>query len=267
MNSGPALPKAYWLTALVTILALVPELITSTAAPHIQGTVERALRATPQTLTWIGLVGAAAYATGCVLAAELTRRIGRRPLLCALLGVSVAAELLAATAPNAFTFGAGRVVQGLSGGMLIIVALPPLLVDFPVARITPTVSIAVIVLFGAASAGPLIGGYVAQFDMWRALFVAEAVVSLGGLVLAYLGVAQRDPVSTDQRVDAGALIYTVVGVCGLFCGVGQLATGADVGTPIVVVPLAVGLVALAVLLVMEFRAEEPLSAARSSSCV
>jgi len=258
LADGPPLPKTYWLTAFVAILALVPELISSTAAPHIQRTVEHTLRATPQTLTWIGLVGAAAYATGCVLAAELTRRIGRRPLLCALLGVSVAAELLAAVAPNAFTFGIGRVVQGLSGGMLIIVALPPLLVDFPVARIKPTVSIAVIVLFGAASAGPLIGGHVAQFDRWRALFVAEAGMSLGGLVLAYLGVAQRDPAGPHQRVDAGALIYTVAGVCGLFFGVGQLATGAGFGAPLVVVPLAVGLVALAGPLVTEFRAEEPL---------
>ncbi len=258
MTDGPALPKAYWLTALVTILALVPELISSTAAPHIQRTVEHTLRATPQTLTWIGLVGAASYATGCVLAAELARRISRRPLLCTLLVVSVAAELLAAVAPNALTFGVGRVVQGLLGGMLIIVALPPLLVDFPVERIKPTVSIAVIVLFGAASAGPLIGGYVAQFDMWRALFVAEAGMSLSGLVLAYLGVAQRDPAGATQRVDAGALIYTVAGVCGLFFGVGQIAAGAGFGAPIVVVPLAAGLIALAVLLVTEFRAEEPL---------
>ncbi len=258
MTDGPPLPKAYWLTALVTILALVPELISSTAAPHIQGTIEHTLLATPQTLTWIGLVGSAGYATGCVLAAELTRRIGRRQLLCALLGVAVAAELLAAVAPNGLAFGIGRVVQGVSAGMLIIVALPPLLVDFPVARIKPTVSIAVIVLFGAASAGPLIGGYVAQLDAWRALFVAEAGMSLGGLVLAYLGSAPRDAAGPTQRFDAGALIYTCVGVCGVFFGVGQIATGAGFGAPIVVIPLAVGLAALAVLLVTEFRAEEPL---------
>ncbi|MDQ2830697.1 MAG: hypothetical protein M3Y74_16825, partial [Chloroflexota bacterium] len=258
MNDGPALPKSYWLTALVTIFALVPELITSTAAPHIQRTIEHTLLATPRTLTWIGLVGAAGYATGCVLSAELTRRVDRRRLLCVLLVVSVAAELLTAVAPNAVTFGAGRVVQGVLAGMLIIVALPPLLIDFPVARITPTVSIAVIVLFGAASAGPLVGGYVAQFQAWRALFAAEAGMSLGGLALAYVGIAQRDATGADQRVDAGALIYTIVGVGGVFFGVGQLATGAGVGAPIVVVPLAFGLVALAALLVTEFRAEEPL---------
>jgi len=101
---------------------------------------------------------------------------------------------------------------------LIVAALPPLIYDFPAQRLPTTAAILVISLFGAASAGPLVGGSVAQADAWRAFFLASAGMTVASPAVGVLAIAAQPPFGPAKRFDPGAFVFAF-GAAGVFFGV------------------------------------------------
>ena len=55
-------------------------------------------------------------------------------------------------------YGVGRVLQGLMTGLLLVIALPPVIQRFPPPRMPTTAAAINIGFFGAVTVGPLLGG-------------------------------------------------------------------------------------------------------------
>lgn len=66
--------------------------------------------------------------------------------------------LLAAGASGTVVYGAGRVLQGFATGLLLVIALPPVIQRFPPGRMPITAAFVNIGFFGAVTLGPLLGG-------------------------------------------------------------------------------------------------------------
>ncbi|MEA2719338.1 MAG: hypothetical protein QOJ39_1202, partial [Candidatus Eremiobacteraeota bacterium] len=254
---APRLAKSYAANVALVVLTLFPGLINTSAVALAAPVIGRDLGVTPDAAAAIPLISDAALAFGCVLAAELTRRVKSRTLYFWLLGASLVSSLASALAPSFGMLLAAHVVHGLVAGMLFIVVLPPLITNFKSDKLPATATVLVPALYGAVTLGPLIGGLVAAPGAWRSVFGVEVIVALVALALAPRVLAKRDPQGSDEPVDWFALLASGIGSLLIYIGIGGLA-GNDVQDPFASVPFAAGILIYVALIVVEARKKHPL---------
>ena len=184
MAPEPRLAKSYAANVALVVLTLFPGLINTSAIALAAAVIGPDLGVAPDVAASLPLISDAALAFGCILAAELIRRVESRTLYFWLLGVSLATSLASAVAPSFPVLLAAHVVHGLVAGMLFVVVLPPLVIGFGSKKLGASASVLVPALFGAATLGPLVGGLVASPGLWRSIFAVETVVAIVAMVLA-----------------------------------------------------------------------------------
>jgi MFS family permease len=239
------------------VLALFPGLINTSAIAILAPVIGSDFGVGAATVGELPLLNDAALAFGCLLAAELARRVAGRTLFYWLMSLSLVASLASAAAPVFAVLLVAHIVHGLLGGMLFVVMLPPLLTTFGSAKIRATVTVLVPSLFGAATLGPVVGAAVSSSQAWRWIFVAEVAMSALALVLGRLTLAKREPAPTSDPPDYAALVLAGCGSAAIFIGVGGLARH-DWTYPPALIPLAAGIAAFFALFVFEAITPRPL---------
>lgn len=257
MSSGSSLRGSYWPTLAISLMALSPDFILSSALGLLRPTIAESLNASPGSILWASILSNAALALGAVLAADLAQRFSNRPLFMTYQSMFIAGSLVGFLAPNSILLVLGHALQGLSTGLLLVAALPPLVTGFPAFRLKTTIPAVVIGLFGAVTAGPIVGAYIADTGAWRMLFLATVAVGVATLVLAFVTLAEKGPLNPGAPVDVSALLLSAGGVGFAFLGVGELAR-AGAGSPTFYVPVTVGILMLITLVVLEGTRDGPL---------
>lgn len=247
----------YPLTVLFVILALCPDLFLSTAMPLLRTQVGAQLHTTALALGLAATFSNAGWAFGAVLAADLAMRFPNWKLNAIYESAFVVGSLLGLFGPSVPFFIAGRILQGTATGMLLVSALPPLIRNFPAYKLGSTVAFTDIGLFGAVAAGPTIGGYVAASGTWRLFFAAVTLLGLLALALIFLVVNHNPGYNPSFPFDWRAIALAGAGAGLTFYGVGNL-TGQPWTAPLVWLPTALGLICVAVLIVYQYEARDPL---------
>jgi MFS family permease len=247
-----------WSTALaMALLAMAPFVVLSTASFPISQVQGRDLGTGPAGLQVANGLANAAYALGVVVAADLSQRFPGRRLYLACTAVFAAASAAAAMAPDIGWFATGRVLQGAATGMLLVVALPPLVTRHGAGRVPLTVALVNLGLFGGATVGTTIGGLAAGPGQWRWLFAALGAVALAGFVIGLLGFERDSADSPHMGFDPSGIPLAAAATALPFLGVSLLAA-APRPEPVPLVLVAVGLAALVALVVREYRKDRPL---------
>src|SRR5947209_8764341 len=109
----------------------------------------------------------AGYAVGTVLAVQFAQHLPQRRMMLLYAALLVLGSVLSAAAQDPGMFIAGHVLQGLSTSLLLIAAVPPLALGFGAAKLRETAVIMSMCIFGAVTAGPVIGGLQASAHAWR----------------------------------------------------------------------------------------------------
>lgn len=256
MRQGP-LAGRYPAVAAMVLLALLPYLALSGALESVTPIITEQLHTTAQTMALGSGFANAAYAVGTVLAVAFAQHLPQRRMLVIYAVILVIGSILAAVATSAGVFIAGRVLQGLCTSLLLIAAVPPLALGYPIAKLKTTAMIMNMVIFGAVAAGPAIGGLQAQADAWRPLFLIVAAVAVSALVLAVLTFEDAPPADPESPKDPLALGMAAVGCVAAFFGASQLTTHAFL-SPIAIIPLVGGLIVIVALIVYQATAKNPL---------
>ncbi|CAN5563753.1 MFS transporter [soil metagenome] len=252
-----SLRGSYWPTLFVSLMALSPGFVLSSSLGLLRPTIAESLGTSPGSILWATILGNAALALGAVLAAELAQRFKNRPLFMTYQSMFIFGSVIGFLAPNAATLILGHTLQGLATGLLLVAALPPLVIGFPAPRLKTTIPAVVMGLFGAVTAGPLVGGYFAATGAWRILFLATVVVGVATLVLALISLPDKEPLNPGVRIDATALLLSASGAGLTFVGVGAL-MAAGAGSPAFYVPVSLGILMLTALVVLEGVRSNPL---------
>ena len=174
----------------------------------------------------------------------------------------VIGSVLAAAAAGPAMFIAGHVLQGLCTSLLLIAAAPPLFLGYPAARLRWSAMIMNMCLFGAVTAGPLIGGVQASFHAWRPLFWIVAGIAAAGLAMSLLTFQDAPPADRAAPRDPTALGLAAAGSVAAFWGASELITHRFLD-PVAVVPLLAGLALIIGLWVYQYHAPRPLLTLRS----
>ncbi|GAA5115789.1 MFS transporter [Pseudonocardia adelaidensis] len=251
-----------WSSALaMALLGLGPFVVLSTASFPLTPLQGGELGATRSGLQLANGLANAAYALCVVVAADLVQRAPARRLYLACTATSALGASIAALAPDVVWFGAGRVLHGGATGMLLVVALPPLVTRHGAARVPLTVSLINLGLFGGAAIGTTVGGVAAGPERWRLLFAGAAVVALAALVVGVLGFERGGDPNPHMGFDPSGIPLAAAATILPFLGVSLLAA-APAPPPAAVLVTGVGVAALVVLVVREYRKERPLMPVR-----
>ncbi len=248
----------YGVSLLTAILALVPYIIVTSAYTLFRKQVSQDIDAGATGLEIINGLSTAGYAFGALLGGDLINRFKQRHLFLLCEGLFVVGCALAAAAGGTVLYGTGGVLQGFATGLLLIIALPPVIQRFPPQRMPTTAAAINIGFFGAVTVGPLIGGVTAFGHAWREFYTA-----LGGLgcltwLLALLTLPDVQPSNPGMRFDLAAIALGLPATALPFWAVGEL-TGPGFASPLFIAPLTVGVVCFVALLVVEYHREDPLA--------
>jgi DHA1 family bicyclomycin/chloramphenicol resistance-like MFS transporter len=130
------------------------------------------------------------FSFGCLLYGPLSDRYGRKPILCLGLGVYMLAAVLAALSSDLAHLVAARALQGFGASSGMVLSRAIILDRWTGEEASRAISWVSIFTFFTPVIAPLVGGYVATFGHWPAVFWLQAAA--GGLSLAVtLGMLPR----------------------------------------------------------------------------
>ena len=251
MRQGP-LAGRYTAVAAMVVSALVPYLVLSSALQPLAPIIAQQLHMSPQAMSLTLGMSNAAYAMGTVFAVQLALRLPQRRMLLVYGVLLVIGSVLAASATTSGAFIAGHVLQGLCTSLLLIAALPPLIIGYPVSKARWTAIILNLCIFGAVALGPVIGGVQASGNGWRPLFWIAAGIAVAALVLLLLTFVDAPPADRTGPIDPLALGLAASGSVAAFFGASELLTH-PLLDPLTLGPMVGGVALIVVLLVFEYR--------------
>src|SRR3954454_22653056 len=209
---GP-LVDSYPSAVLLVLLALCPYLVLTTAALPLDPLIGKTGHLSETWLQLTGGIANAGYSFGCVIAAQFAQKLHGRRLLVLYAALFVAASVLAAWAPTPAVYVSGRIVQGLTTGLMLIAAVPPLVLRWPPSRLPGTAIVMNMGIFGATALGPVIGGVAAGSGAWRALSWIVVAAGVGAFAFALLTYEDQGPMDDSAPWDPLG-----IGLAGLGCG-------------------------------------------------
>jgi EmrB/QacA subfamily drug resistance transporter len=249
-------PRSRWVvtaTVLGSGLAFLDGSVVNVALPAMGDSLGAGLSG----LAWIVNAYALTLASLILLGGSLGDRFGRRRVF--VIGVVwfAIASLLCAVAPNVGVLVAARALQGVGGALLTPGSLAILQASFR----TDDRARAIGAWSGLAgitgAAGPFVGGWLVQVASWRWIFLINLPVAVAVVAIATRYVPEsRDPDAPDHTDVVGAALGAA-GLGGLTYGLVAW-QDAGPGSASVLVPLVLGVAALAGFVWWEARARMPM---------
>ncbi|MGW0436676.1 MDR family MFS transporter [Micromonospora sp. NPDC003197] len=190
------------------LLGALDQTIFSTALPTIVGELHGL-----EHMAWVTTAYILAATIGMPVYGKLGDLIGHKIVFIAAIGFFVAGSVVAALADGMAALIAGRALQGLGGGGLMILS-QAIVADLVPPRERAKFLAPMGAVFGIASvAGPLLGGWFTDEHSWRWAFWIN--VPLGALAIAIALFALRLPKrDTQARLDyLGTMLMAVAVTC------------------------------------------------------
>lgn len=247
--------RRWWALGAITVAVLAVTLdvtVLTVALPTLAG----ALHASEAELQWFVTAYTLALVAGMLPAGLLGDRYGRKAVMVAGLVLFAAGSLACAYAPGTAAFIAARVVLGVAGAALIVVALSVLTVLFDETERPRAIGIWGAANFIGLPLGPILGGWMLSHAWWGWIFLVNVPVALLGL-LAVLWLVPESRASRAPAIDLIGVALSSAGLVALMYGVVE-AGGNGWGSANALLPVAIGLVVLGAFGLWERRASDPL---------
>ncbi len=212
-----------WFAALSVTPATFMEVLDSTVVnvsiPHIAGS----LGVTIEEATWTMTSYLVANAIVLPITGWLANHFGRRRLFIFCLCTFTVASVFCGAAPTLGAIIMFRIIQGMSGGILIPISQAIMMESFPVEKRGRPMGVFAIIIIFAPIVGPLLGGWITDNYSWRWIFYINVPVGALGFLLANTFVF--DPHYIRRRHDR----IDYVGLALLAIGLGSLEIVLDNG--------------------------------------
>jgi len=201
-----ALVVAVVLTAILEVLDIT---IVSVAIPHMIGT----FGVTSDQISWVLTSYLVSAAVVMPLTGYLSARLGRRRLLIFSILGFVISSALCGVSWNLESMVIFRLAQGISGAPLLPLSQAILLDAFPREKQGQALAIFGLGIMVAPVLGPVLGGWLTDTFVWRAVFYINIPIGLFALLLA-MGHLPRTEIK-HLRTDWGGLALLVLAVGAL----------------------------------------------------
>ncbi|MCZ4261026.1 MDR family MFS transporter [Limimaricola sp. G21655-S1] len=243
---------AIWAVAVTLFVASTGQTIVSTALPVITADLGGLNR-----MSWVVTAYLLASTVGAPIFGKLGDLFGRKAVMQAGLGVFTLGALICGVAPSMEVLIAGRAVQGLGGGGLIVVAMA-VVADLLPPRERSRVQGALGGVFGLSTVvGPLVGGFLVQSLGWHWIFFANLPVVAIAWVVLQSALRGRAPGARPHIDVAGAALLTAT-LSGLVLMTSMGGTALGWSEPAMLALIGATMASLTGFLFVEGRAAEPI---------
>ncbi|HEX9043796.1 MAG TPA: MFS transporter [Candidatus Limnocylindrales bacterium] len=234
--------RRWWALAAICLAVLAITLdvtVLTVALPSLAG----ALHASEVELQWFVTAYTLALVAGMLPAGLLGDRYGRRTVMLGAILLFAAGSIACALAPDPATFIAARVVLGLAGAAIVVMALATITVLFDEAERPRAVGIWGGANFIGLPLGPILGGWILSNGWWGWIFLMNVPVALiGALAVLALVPASRAPHA--PRFDVPGIVLSSAGLVALMYGIVRAGVdGWDSAGALVAVALGMALLA------------------------
>ena len=246
--------RALGALSLVRFVIVIDNTVVNVALPSIR----HALHLSATGLVWV--VNGYMLAGGglLVLGGRMADLLGRRRMFLVGTAVFGLASMMSGLAPNSGVLIASRFAQGIGEALAAPAALSLLVLLFP----QGTERSRALSIWGAIAGigsilGVLLSGVLTSVVGWRWVFLVNLPFAAAALVLVPRLIPQSPPTAPGRRVDVVGAVLVTGGLVSLVDGL-LAASHHALGDAAVVVPLALGAVALGAFVAVEARIAEPL---------
>ncbi len=140
---------------------------------------------------------------------------GRRPILCAALGVFIAGSLICANAPSMLVLVAGRAVQGLGGGALMTLSQATV-ADVVAPRERGRYAAYFATVFASSAVlGPVLGGLLTHYIGWHFIFWINLPLGLLAFFIVNRVLRRVPTERRPARIDLPGIALFAVGATSL----------------------------------------------------
>jgi len=183
-------------------------------------------------------------------------RFGTKRTFLFALTVFTLGSLLCVFAWNIHALIAFRVLQGVGGGMLTPVGTAMLFRAFPPAERAQAAALLAIPTVVAPASGPVLGGYLVEYQSWHWVFAINIPIGIAGLLVAGLFLREEKQ-ANPGRVDIPGFVLAAAGLAILMYALAEAGThGLD--DPRVLSLGIGGVVILCIFAVAELRTDQPM---------
>src|SRR5690348_4588267 len=209
--------RRWWALAAITLGVLAVGLdvtVLSVALP----TLAAALKASESDLQWFSSGYALTLAAGMLPAGVLGDRFGRKRILVFALVLFGAGSVACAFATSSAQFIAGRLVLGVAGSAIVVMALAVMTVLFSEEERPRAVGVWAAANFLALPIGPIFGGWLLTNFWWGWVFLLNVPVALVGLI-ATLALVSESRAPARPGLDPVGVVTSTAGLVGVTYGV------------------------------------------------
>ncbi len=234
--------RRWWALGAIVLAVLAITLdvtVLTVALPTLAG----ALQASESELQWFVTAYTLALVAGMLPAGLLGDRYGRKTVMVGALLLFAAGSAGCAYAPNPEVFIVARVVLGLAGAALIVLALSIVTVLFDEAERPRAVGIWGAANFVGLPLGPIVGGWMLSHVWWGWIFLMNVPVALLAL-RAVLALVPESRSAERPGIDLVGVVSSSAGLVALMYGVVEAGDNGW-GSPGAIVPVVAGLLILA----------------------
>jgi len=180
--------------------------------------LQRALGAGGSALLWIVNAYALMLAALILLGGSLGDKLGRKKIFMIGIIVFMIGTIACGAAPTSAFLIAARTFQGIGGAMVIPGSLAIITAAISPERRGAAIGWWSTAITITAVAGPVLGGFLAEAGLWRAVFLINIPFAVAALYLLYRYVPEsRDPDAPTQIDYPGAVLATL-GLAGIAFG-------------------------------------------------
>ncbi|OFW63673.1 MAG: hypothetical protein A2Y74_07865, partial [Actinobacteria bacterium RBG_13_63_9] len=183
-------------------------------------------------------------------------RFGTKRIFMFALSVFTLSSLLCSLAWNIEALIAFRILQGVGGGMLTPVGTAMLFRAFPPAERVQAAALLAMPTAVAPASGPVLGGYLVEYQSWHWIFLINIPVGLIGLLVAWLFLREEKQ-PNPGRLDVPGFLLASTGLAALLYALAEAGSRGFDDTRVLSSGLP-GLALLVLFCVVELRTAEPL---------
>jgi EmrB/QacA subfamily drug resistance transporter len=245
-----------YIVGAVFVFGLFMDLLDMTIVNVALPTFAKDFDASTTTIEWVVTAYLLSLAVFIPVSGWAGDRFGTKRTFLFALSVFTLGSLLCSLAWNIETLIAFRVLQGVGGGMLTPVGTAMLFRAFPPAERAAAAALLAIPTAVAPATGPVLGGYLVEYQSWEWIFWINIPVGLAGLVVAGLFLREEKQ-ANPGRLDVPGFALSASGLAAMMYALAEAGSRGFDDTRVLASGLP-GLALLALFCIVELRTAQPL---------
>jgi EmrB/QacA subfamily drug resistance transporter len=245
-----------WLVGIIFVLALFLDLLDLSIVNVAIPTLAREFETETTTIEWVVTGYLLSLAVFIPFSGWLGDRFGTKRVFILALLVFLSGSVLAGLSWNIESLIAFRVLQGVGGGMITPVGYAMLWRAFPPAERAAASAVLTIPITVAPAMGPLVGGYLVDYQNWRWIFFINLPVGIVAL-LAAAALLRESVEEGAGRLDIPGLALSGAGLVSVVYALSEAGSHGFGDSRVMAFGLA-GLAILALFTIVELRTQKPL---------